>query len=196
MVGDGGHCACAFPASVRIRDVPADSGRKGAILDRRRTRVVGTTGGAGQRPRCGALPVCAWLPVECQPGAVPFAVRVLLLRRIRGKDGAAHPQRPSGLGDPGRRRAGVLRSGLRLADVGAVVFRYQRHQVLIERYSVKISEFPISRQRVLLGAGLGLVTAVLAACSTYGKKPEAAGEPSTTSAPPASAGSAAPAANV
>jgi Rieske Fe-S protein len=62
---------------------------------------------------------------------------------------------------------------------------------------VKISEFPISRQRVLLGAGLGLVTAVLAACSTYGKKPEAAGEPSTTTAaPPASAGSAAPAANV
>ena len=61
---------------------------------------------------------------------------------------------------------------------------------------MKISEFPISRQRVLLGAGLGLVTAVLAACSTYGKKPEAAGEPSTTSAPPASAGGAAPAANV
>src|SRR3984893_19569132 len=97
------------------------------------------------------------------------------------------------MGDSGRRRAGVLRSGLRLADVGAVVFRYQRHQVLIERYSVKISEFPISRQRVLLGAGLGLVTAVLAACSTYGKKPEAAGEPSTTpaGAPPA-AGPAAP----
>ena len=62
---------------------------------------------------------------------------------------------------------------------------------------MKISEFPISRQRVLLGAGLGLVTAVLAACSTYGKKPEAAGEPSTTTAGgPASAGAAAPAANV
>jgi Rieske Fe-S protein len=63
---------------------------------------------------------------------------------------------------------------------------------------VNISEFPISRQKVLLGAGLGLVTAVVAACSTYGKKPEAAGESSTTTAaPPASGGTAAaPAANV
>ena len=57
------------------------------------------------------------------------------------------------------------------------------------------AEFPISRQKILLGAGLGLVTAVLAACSTYGKKPEAAGEPSTTpAAPSASGGTAAPAA--
>jgi Rieske Fe-S protein len=47
---------------------------------------------------------------------------------------------------------------------------------------VNISEFPISRQKLLLGAGLGLVTAVVAACSTYGKKPEAAGESSTTTA--------------
>jgi Rieske Fe-S protein len=62
---------------------------------------------------------------------------------------------------------------------------------------VKISEFPISRQKVLLGAGLGMVTAALAACSTYGKKPEAGGESSTaTAAPPASGGTAAPAANV
>ncbi|MDT5280439.1 MAG: hypothetical protein QOJ20_1634 [Mycobacterium sp.] len=63
---------------------------------------------------------------------------------------------------------------------------------------MNISEFPISRQKVLLGAGLGLVTAVVAACSTYGKKPEAAGESSTTTAaPPASGGTAAaPAANV
>jgi Rieske Fe-S protein len=63
---------------------------------------------------------------------------------------------------------------------------------------VNIGEFPISRQKVLLGAGLGLVTAVLAACSTYGKKPEAAGESSTTTAaPPATGGTAAaPAANV
>jgi len=39
------------------------------------------------------------------------------------------------------------------------------------------------------------VTAVLAACSTYGKKPEAAGESSTTpAAPSASGGTAAPAA--
>ena len=57
------------------------------------------------------------------------------------------------------------------------------------------AEFPISRQKILLGAGLGLVTAVLAACSTYGKKPEAAGESSTTpAAPSASGGTAAPAA--
>ena len=62
---------------------------------------------------------------------------------------------------------------------------------------MNIGEFPISRQKVLLGAGLGLVTAVVAACSSYGKKPEAAGEPSTTAAPPATGGTAAaPAANV
>jgi len=63
---------------------------------------------------------------------------------------------------------------------------------------VNIGEFPISRQKVLLGAGLGLVTAVVAACSSYGKKPEAAGEPSTTTAaPPATGGTAAaPAAHV
>jgi Rieske Fe-S protein len=63
---------------------------------------------------------------------------------------------------------------------------------------VNISEFPISRQKVLLGAGLGLVTAVVAACSTYGKKPEAASESSTTTAaaPTTSGGAAAPAANV
>ena len=63
---------------------------------------------------------------------------------------------------------------------------------------MNISEFPISRQKVLLGAGLGLVTAVVAACSAYGKKPEAAGESSTTTAaPPATGGAAAaPAANV
>jgi Rieske Fe-S protein len=62
---------------------------------------------------------------------------------------------------------------------------------------VNISEFPISRQKVLLGAGLGLVTAVVAACSTYGKKPEAASESgTTTAAPPASGGAAAPASNV
>ena len=62
---------------------------------------------------------------------------------------------------------------------------------------MNIGEFPISRQKVLLGAGLGLVTAVVAACSTYGKKPEAAGESSTTTAvAPASGGPATPAANV
>ena len=62
---------------------------------------------------------------------------------------------------------------------------------------MNIAEFPISRQKVLLGAALGLVTAVLAACSTYGKKPEAASESSSASAAaPTSGGPAVPAANV
>ena len=63
---------------------------------------------------------------------------------------------------------------------------------------MNIGEFRISRQKVLLGAGLGLVTAVVAACSSYGNKPEAAGEAgTTTAAPPATGGTAAaPAANV
>ena len=60
---------------------------------------------------------------------------------------------------------------------------------------MNIGEFPISRQKVLLGAGLGLVTAVVAACSTYGRKPEAASESSpTTAAPSGPGGTAAPAA--
>jgi Rieske Fe-S protein len=60
---------------------------------------------------------------------------------------------------------------------------------------MNIGEFPISRQKVLLGAGLGLVTGVVAACSTYGKKPEAASASSaTTAAPATSGGTAAPAA--
>ena len=62
---------------------------------------------------------------------------------------------------------------------------------------MNISEFGISRQKVLLGAGLGLVTAVVAACSTYGKKDQAASESRATTAAPApsaSGGSAAPAA--
>lgn len=62
---------------------------------------------------------------------------------------------------------------------------------------MNIGEFAISRQKVLLGAGLGLVTAVVAACSTYGKKDEAASESSATTtaaAPSASGGTAAPAA--
>ncbi|AGB21809.1 Rieske Fe-S protein [Mycobacterium sp. JS623] len=64
---------------------------------------------------------------------------------------------------------------------------------------MSIGEFPISRQKVLLGAGLGLVTAIVAACSTYGKKTEAASESATTTAAPApsaSGGSGAPAGKV
>jgi Rieske Fe-S protein len=64
---------------------------------------------------------------------------------------------------------------------------------------VNISESLISRQKVLIGAGLGLVTAVVAACSTYGKKQEAASETSATTAAPAPSatggGTAAPAGN-
>src|SRR5262245_2653481 len=52
---------------------------------------------------------------------------------------------------------------------------------------MNIGEFPISRQKVLLGAGFGLVTAVVAACSTYGKKPEAASESSEPTAAPSGA---------
>src|SRR6185436_18509341 len=100
------------------------------------------------------------------------------------------------MGDSGRRRAGVLRSGVRLADVGAVVLSDQRRDVLTERYFVNIGEFAVSRQKVLLGAGLGLVTAVLAACSTYGKKPGAASESSATTAAPSASGGSAPAAKV
>jgi Rieske Fe-S protein len=63
---------------------------------------------------------------------------------------------------------------------------------------VHISEFTISRQKVLLGAGLGLVTAVVAACSTYGKKEEAASNSATTTAAPSASGgpAAAPAGNI
>jgi Rieske Fe-S protein len=60
---------------------------------------------------------------------------------------------------------------------------------------VNISEFPISRQKVLLGTGLGLVTAVVAACSTSGNKPEATSESGATTAAPASGAPGAPAAN-
>ena len=59
---------------------------------------------------------------------------------------------------------------------------------------MNISELAISRQKVLIGAGLGLVTAVIAACSSSGKKPEsteASAEPSPTSAAP-SGGAAGP----
>ena len=61
---------------------------------------------------------------------------------------------------------------------------------------MNIGEFAVPRQKVLLGAGLGLVTAVLAACSTYGKKPEAAIESGTTTAAPSASGGSAPAAKV
>jgi Rieske Fe-S protein len=52
---------------------------------------------------------------------------------------------------------------------------------------MSLPELRVPRQKVLIGAGLGLVAAVVAACSTYGKKPEASGE-TTTSAAPATGG--------
>ena len=50
------------------------------------------------------------------------------------------------------------------------------------------------RKQFLAGAGLGLVAAALAACTTYGKKPEASGDTATTAAPaPATGAPGAPA---
>ena len=54
------------------------------------------------------------------------------------------------------------------------------------------------RKQFLLGAGVGLAATVLAACTTYGKKPEAASAPPTSPVDPApgtGAASPAPAAN-
>ena len=45
---------------------------------------------------------------------------------------------------------------------------------------MSIADLRIPRQKVIVGAGLGLVATVLAACSTYGKKPEASGDTATT----------------
>lgn len=61
---------------------------------------------------------------------------------------------------------------------------------------MNIPEFVISRQKILLGAGLGVVTAVVAACSTYGKNEEAASGSATTTAAPTAGGTATPAAKV
>jgi Rieske Fe-S protein len=38
----------------------------------------------------------------------------------------------------------------------------------------------ITRQKVLIGAGVGLLASAVAACTTYGKKPEASGDTATT----------------
>ena len=45
---------------------------------------------------------------------------------------------------------------------------------------MSIADLRIPRQKVIVGAGLGLVAIVLAACSSYGKKPEASGDTATT----------------
>jgi Rieske Fe-S protein len=48
---------------------------------------------------------------------------------------------------------------------------------------MSVADARVPRQKVIVGAGLGLVAAALAACTTYGKKPEASGDTATTAAP-------------
>ena len=52
------------------------------------------------------------------------------------------------------------------------------------------TDLRIPRQKVLIGAGVGLLASVLAACTTYGKKPEASGDTATTQAVPTTGGTA------
>lgn len=47
---------------------------------------------------------------------------------------------------------------------------------------MSLADLRISRQKAILGAGLGLIATALAACTTYGKKPEAAGTAATSTA--------------
>jgi Rieske Fe-S protein len=47
---------------------------------------------------------------------------------------------------------------------------------------MNLGELRLPRQKVILGAGLGLVATALAACTTYGKKPDATADPGTTTA--------------
>ena len=48
------------------------------------------------------------------------------------------------------------------------------------------------RSQFIIGAGIGLGASVLAACTTYGKKPEASGDGATTTQPPPTTGGTAP----
>jgi nitrite reductase/ring-hydroxylating ferredoxin subunit len=45
---------------------------------------------------------------------------------------------------------------------------------------MSVADARVPRQKVIVGAGLGLIAAALAACTTYGKKPEASGDTATT----------------
>lgn len=56
---------------------------------------------------------------------------------------------------------------------------------------MSLADLRISRQKAILGAGLGLIATALAACTTYGKKPEASGA-SATSTVEATPGTGAP----
>jgi len=51
---------------------------------------------------------------------------------------------------------------------------------------MRVDEFPIARQHFVVGAGLALAATVLAACTTYGKKPAESG-PSSPAEPAADA---------
>lgn len=48
------------------------------------------------------------------------------------------------------------------------------------------------RNQFIVGAGIGLAASVLAACTTYGKKPEASGDTATTAKAPPTTGGTAP----
>jgi Rieske Fe-S protein len=62
----------------------------------------------------------------------------------------------------------------------------------MERLSMSLENLRIPRQKVILGAGLGLIASVLAACTTYGKKSEAPADsaPAATEAAPGTPGTA------
>jgi Rieske Fe-S protein len=55
---------------------------------------------------------------------------------------------------------------------------------------MSFTDLRIPRQKVLIGAGVGLLASVLAACTTYGKKPEASGDTPTTTVAPTTGGTA------
>lgn len=55
---------------------------------------------------------------------------------------------------------------------------------------MSFTDLRIPRHKVLIGAGVGLLASVLAACTTYGKKPEASGDTATTTAAPTTGGTA------
>jgi len=57
---------------------------------------------------------------------------------------------------------------------------------------MSFTDLRVPRQKILIGAGLGLVASVLAACTTYGKKPEASGDTATTTKAPPTTGGTAP----
>src|SRR5687767_11393635 len=99
------------------------------------------------------------------------------------------------MGDPDRGRVVVLRPRLRLVDLSPLVLPDERNHVLVERFSVSsmaLTDLRVPRQEVLIGAGLALVASVLAACTTYGKKPEASGDTATTTKAPPTTGGTAP----